>query len=1059
MNEINGQRILFWIPGGMPLMLDVEAALARALQHRGARIHAVICDGAYRGCILRVAAKNAPVRTWGSRSSSETGMSCSECKTACSLKLGRMGVPHSFIGDHIDPSELGMLWQSTERISWNDLDALRYGALAVGKNARSSIYRYLKGAALTGHEDIIREYAFSALVCAAAAQRAMDSFSPTRIFMSHGVYVDWGPALQTAFARAIPVSAWMASYLKARFYFRNIEDPSRVDLHNIRLEAWRRAVADGFSPVQDRLLNAFLEKRYRKQVAFDLQGITPYQGNAAALRERYGLNSARPIWGILCHINWDAVIDASPMAYATLDEWLIETITEVAENPDIQWIVKVHPAEAWLDTADGVELTIRRFFPSLPPHVKLMPAAETISPLDFMHLVDGGVTGYGTAGLELSLLGKPVILAGEAHYGQKGFTHDGLRPSAYRQLLSKAASFGSLSPEQCRLAKKYAFTYFVARQIPLPVVYAEKSSWWSYQHDKARQLEPGRDPFVEFICSEILNGGDFIMPDDLVEMAEEGQWMKSGPSSPQVQPAPSHPSESGMAVQVKSGPSGNIGHTDEVASLEGFDPLGEVFSYKGRILRGVFEGHGQRVQSVYTICQRAGFFNAGLIPTSICPASDLAHLGYDLVLEHERIQFVTYAFEWPPSMFKDAALFQLQLAQRLMHHSMLLKDCGVTTNVAFDGTQPKYVDFLSIIAKEELGEQTWLEPLCFHSPFQLLWSKDSTLFNEIFCKMFYPGVLYPLYLINLKGRAVAQKRVFETVLNTSHDTITEQEVFQGVRNGMEAHYRQALAGREHALTHDDWNRYIEILGREIGGIDVALKASNYTTYYDEKKEDFNFHPSPEWKPKQWAVYDALQKFKPPTVLDIGSNTGWFSILAARGGARVLALDNDAACMDLLYRKAKQERLPIQTVVMDFTTPTPEVPAHVSLENSARRRLSRFRSNGPLLRSSAQRMQSDFVLALAILHHLVLGSGMTLDDAIKVLASYTREILLMEFVSREDPLVAGEPQFFKAHYRNPNGFEDYTEYECRKRLTRFFQKVESKKLTGTRSLFVCSGRVR
>ena len=1040
-------------------MLDVEGALARALQHRGAVIHAVICDGAYRGCILRAAARRAAVTSWGGAGSSEPGWSCAECRTACSANLNRLGVPHSFIGDHADPRESDTLRRSTDGLSWSDLDGLRYDSLPVGRNARSSVYRYLKGAPLEGHDDAVREYAYSALLCASAAQRAMDWFSPTRVVMSHGVYVDWGPALQVAFARGIPVSAWMASYLSARFYFRNIEDPGRVDLHNMRAAAWTSRAAEDLSPSRDRRLNGYLDKRYQQHVAFDLQGMPPFRGNTAELSARYGLRSGTPVWGILCHINWDAVVDAAPMAYATLDEWVIDTLSYAISTPDVRWIVKVHPAEAWLDTTDGVGQLIRRRFPRLPPHVTLMPAAEKISPLDFMQMIDGGVTAYGTGGLELSLLGKPVILAGEAHYGQKGFTYDGLSPSVYRRLLDRAASFGPLGPEQCQLARKYAYTYFVARQIPFPVVYSDSSTWWEYQPTSAHRLEPGRDPFVDFICGEMLEGGDFIMPDALIELAEKGHWMKTGSSPAIARPSSLHPRARDSADRTSADPLPNPADTEEVDLLQGFDPLGEVFSYKGRILRGVFEGQGRRVLSVYRTCQHAGLFNAGLIPTTVCPNGDWTHMGYDVVLEHQPVHFVTYAFEWPPSMFQDAALFQLQLTLTLLHHELLLKDCGVTTNVAFDGIRPKYIDFLSIIPKEDLVKQTWLDPLCFQSPFQLLWSKETALFNEIFCRMFYPGVLYPMYLLKLKGYASAQKRLFETVLNTSQDAITEKEAFQGAQNGLETSYRQALASREHALIHDDWKRFIEILQREIGGIDVALKASDYTTYYGEKKEDFDFRPSPDWKPKQWAVFNALQKFKPQTVLDIGANTGWFSILAARSGARVLAMDNDAACMDILYRKAKEERLPILPVVMDFTSPTPEVAAHVSLENSSRRQLSRFKSNGPILRSSVQRMQGDFVLALAILHHLVLGSGKKLGDVIKTLASYAGEALLIEFVSREDPLIVGEPQFFKAHYQNPNDFHDYTADECRSCLERFFQAVEIKKLTDTRSLFVCSQKVR
>ena len=107
-----------------------------------------------------------------------------------------------------------------------------------GRNAHSAIIRYLQGESLTGHEEIVREYAYSALVCAEAAQRAIEKMSVSRVFMSHGTYADWGPALKVAVARKLPVIAWMASYLTARFYFRSVDDAARIDFHNLSQPGW-----------------------------------------------------------------------------------------------------------------------------------------------------------------------------------------------------------------------------------------------------------------------------------------------------------------------------------------------------------------------------------------------------------------------------------------------------------------------------------------------------------------------------------------------------------------------------------------------------------------------------------------------------------------------------------------------------------------------------------------------------------------------------------------------------------------------------------------------------
>ena len=134
-----------------------------------------------------------------------------------------------------------------------------------------------------------------------------------------------------------------------------------------------------------------------------------------------------------------------------------------------------------------------------------------------------GVTVYGTGGLELSLLGKPVICAGEAHYGGKGFTYDGLTVQSYRQFLRQAPQLGLLSDEQKTRALKYAVVYFLRRQIPLSVVDDPATSWWKFRVEERHRLIPGKDAFIDFICDRISDGEDFIMDDRLVDFEYQAQ--------------------------------------------------------------------------------------------------------------------------------------------------------------------------------------------------------------------------------------------------------------------------------------------------------------------------------------------------------------------------------------------------------------------------------------------------------------------------------------------------------------------------------------------------------
>jgi hypothetical protein len=499
----NGDEVLLWVPGGMPLMLHLEGAIAAALKLRGHKVHAVICDGVFSACVKREISDQVPISKW-----SET---CASCRFACSQTLKQLDIPHSYVGDYVSANELVQAKAIAAQVQWNSVQLLSFQGVCIGSNIKSAVLRYLKGHERPTDARLLQEYAFSGLVCAASARNVFAKRSPARVIMSHGTYVDWGPALKTAISMKIPLVAWMASYLPCRFYFRHVPDAVHIDFHNMSDNAWDEVKRRELSEEESLQLNRFLSDRYTKNTSFDMKRFKPYIGQSEDILDYYRLDKKKPIWGIMAHINWDTVSDYAPMLYESFNEWISDTVDIAINIPSVQWLVKVHPAEAW-DNADiGVESLIRMKFPSLPSNILLLPAEETISPLDFFSLVDGAVTVYGTAGLELAMHGKPVILAGDAHYGKKGFTLDPDSRDEYRRLLQKAGEIAALTETQVDLAKKYGHCYFLLRQIPVSAVESPDSKWWSFQFDKCESLLPGRDPAIDFICDRIVDGKDFIM--------------------------------------------------------------------------------------------------------------------------------------------------------------------------------------------------------------------------------------------------------------------------------------------------------------------------------------------------------------------------------------------------------------------------------------------------------------------------------------------------------------------------------------------------------------------
>ena len=80
----------------------------------------------------------------------------------------------------------------------------------------------------------------------------------------------------------------------------------------------------------------------------------------------------------------------------------------------------------------------------------------------------------------------------------------------------------------------------------------------------------------------------------------------------------------------------------------------------------------------------------------------------------------------------------------------------------------------------------------------------------------------------------------------------------------------------------------------------------------------------EQQGKQDFVDRTMQMLRPGSVLDIGGNTGQYSRIAARAGARVVAWDTDVASSDRNWKEASQADLPILPLVADVARPTPAI---------------------------------------------------------------------------------------------------------------------------------------
>jgi hypothetical protein len=114
----------------------------------------------------------------------------------------------------------------------------------------------------------------------------------------------------------------------------------------------------------------------------------------------------------------------------------------------------------------------------------------------------------------------------------------------------------------------------------------------------------------------------------------------------------------------------------------------------------------------------------------------------------------------------------------------------------------------------------------------------------------------------------------------------------------------------------------------------------------------------------------------------------FSALAAEYAAQVVALERDAAAAESLYRMTRNSKLSIQTIHADLARPTPAAGWENHETSSLLHRLAG---------------QSDLVLMLAVIHHLILMEQIPVSAILELAHTLTSQYLVLEWVPVTDPM--------------------------------------------------------
>lgn len=306
-----------------------------------------------------------------------------------------------------------------------------------------------------------------------AADRLYREVRPTLVLSQEKGFIGTCESFHAAMARGIDYVQWVSCHEPESVMFKRYRpESSREHPFSISDATWRSArLRPWDTRFRDVVLGEF-ERGYKSGEWFKYKRLAQDQtfADREALTRQLGLDPAKKTAVIYSHILNDANLfygnDLFPGGY---EQWLVETVRAASENPDVNWVLKLHPANVFRNARIGYSgeygelIALRHAFGAVPEFLRVVRPEEKISPLSFFGLTDWGITVRGTIGMELPCFGVPVLTAGTGRYSGKGFTVDSATIAEYVGRLRFIQRIPPLTEAEVRLGILHAYLVFRAR--------------------------------------------------------------------------------------------------------------------------------------------------------------------------------------------------------------------------------------------------------------------------------------------------------------------------------------------------------------------------------------------------------------------------------------------------------------------------------------------------------------------------------------------------------------------------------------------------------------------
>ncbi len=505
LSRANGPYVLLGTSiGRFKWEVNFDSMLAVALTMRGARIRLLICDRQLEACSAWV--RQGMSESFESDRDTPQSTLCKDCYQPGMDVMGPLALPIWRYGELVDKDALARAHAGVDTMTLDQIRDFKIDGVAVGEHAVAGAIRFFACARLEDepeHLSVTRRYLRAAIMTMFGTRQMFREHPFAVACGSHGIYVPQGPVFEVARQSGVRVVNWHQAYRQKCVLFSHGDTYHKTLLHE-PASAW---TPSRWTAEEEAEITQYLDSRqYGKQdwISFNREP----DARSIEAATKLGVDFSRPCIGLLTNVAWDAQLHYGATPFKDMMSWLVETIRYFATRPELQLLIRIHPAEVkgYIVSRQPALAEIQRAFPVLPSNVFVIPPESTISTYETMGRCNAVIIYATKTGIELSARGIPVIVAGEAWIKNKGFAFDAHSREEYQNLLARLPLAGGLDERQTTLAKQYAHHFFMRRMIPVGFLDDKLRA----NIKSLRELAPGADPGLDVICNGILEATPFI---------------------------------------------------------------------------------------------------------------------------------------------------------------------------------------------------------------------------------------------------------------------------------------------------------------------------------------------------------------------------------------------------------------------------------------------------------------------------------------------------------------------------------------------------------------------